>query len=145
MISCGACFLTCSWRCPTNATLYKRVEVWAEASVPLQTWGFLKEECTVALKPGHPCFRHSTVTWYWILYIWTYYMSIACCSCCLPIPAVLFSWTGFVILSSQGLLLISVFVFDILRITRGRSQICSGCSAPTLTPLAMGLICTHTF
>jgi len=49
------------------------------------------------------------------------------------------SWFVFV-MSLQGSLLLSMFVFDILQIPSGHRQIFSGCSAPTcIPPLAMCL------
>jgi hypothetical protein len=50
-----------------------------------------------------------------------------------------FSYTGFVMLSSQSSFVICMSVFDILQIPSECSQICSGCSPPTYTSLAMGL------
>jgi hypothetical protein len=69
----------------------------------------------------------------------TYYIDIFRCLLSLPIAAVLFSWIGFVILSSQCSLLIGMFVFDIMHVPTGCSRIRRGYSAHTCTPLATGL------
>jgi len=57
----------------------------------------------------------------------------------LSIATVLFSYTGFVMLSSQSSFVVCVSVFYTLRIPSECNQICSSCSPPTCTPTAMGL------
>jgi len=52
MISSGTSFPTCSRRCQTHATVIRVVTKFVETSGPLQTKGFPKAECTVAL---HQC------------------------------------------------------------------------------------------
>jgi len=62
MKSCGTSFPNCSRKCQINSTKCRKVKVLAEVSGPLQTTGFPEVECTLALLPVNPHFRHSVVT-----------------------------------------------------------------------------------
>lgn len=79
-ISSGTSFPTCNRRCQTHATVIRVVTKFVETSAPLQTKGFSKVECTVAL---HQCIHAFAVAlwleWYRILYVWAYCMSVVPC------------------------------------------------------------------
>jgi hypothetical protein len=111
------------------------VSFWA----PLQMKGFPEAECTTELQPKYPCFCYSTLTTIILDSLPRIYCVYTICCLCYLSQLCYCSHTGFVMLSSQSSFVICTSVFDILQIPFERSQICSGCSAPTCTLLAMGL------
>jgi len=113
-----------------------------EASGLLRPKGFPEVECTTALQPPNRHFRYSNISNDTAFFTCvTYYIAIARCLRSLPITAVPFSWIGFLILSSQCSLLISMFVFDTLQIPIWCSRIGRGTSAHTCTPPPLLLAC----
>jgi len=87
----------------------------------------------------YPHFWYSTLTRIILHYLLMNLFCIYHLLLVLSITTVLFSYTGFVMLSSQSSFVICMSVFGILQIPSECSQICSSCSPPTCTPLAMGL------